>query len=355
MAKLLTNADLGEDIFSGFASDKERIKYMSKAYANMSIAKSFSIFYNVELSNELKSNRAINQVTTLEIGKIYAGSIKTFTKDGIVFDIPGVKDEIICRENLYSSYDSISNYLLTHNNKIQFEVRENKNNKFYVSVINAYYKAWVNMITEAIKQDKGIQVHIDSLVKGGYMCHTEISTLTYLTGVNYTHSVFIPGSHIVLNIEKDFEKWVGQDVIIVPQKFVEYRKDMKTGITENSLVGSRKRVLQIYGTNNMNELYCKYILETKDGGTYHPEVLDGIVTGIINSNKKTGIFIEIKDKYITGLLPIKASQLLDYKPGDGISVYIKEFEVQDGKEPFIYNKHGLIMKSNTRPVFALVE
>ena len=33
-------------------------------------------------------------------------------------------------------------------------------------------------------------------------------------------------------IERDFEKWIGQDVVIVPQKFVEFRKDIRTGETE---------------------------------------------------------------------------------------------------------------------------
>ena len=58
----------------------------------------------------------------------------------------------------------------------------------------------------AIKREEGIQVHIDALVQGGYACHTNIVPLCELTGRNYTQSVFIPGSLIVLNIERDFEK-----------------------------------------------------------------------------------------------------------------------------------------------------
>ena len=80
----------------------------------------------------------------------------------------------------------------------------------------------------------------------------------------------------------------------------------------------------------------------------------GTVTGIINSQKKRGVFIELDDKYITGLMPVDSiDSLLDYKHGDKINVRIKEFEVQEGKDPFIYNKKGVVVRCNCRPVFEL--
>lgn len=352
---LLTYSDIyGDNEFPMFKTDKERINYMKKAYGNMSIAKSFSIFYGIEVSPETKQNKQINNVVTIELGQVYSGVVKSFDKNGIVFELPGVKEPIISKENFNDCAAEVNAFLTTHGNKLLFEVREHKNNQYIVSVISAYYKNWFNTINKAIQYEQGIKVHIDSLVKGGYICHTNITTLCQLTGKNYTHSVFIPGSHIVLNIERDFEKWIGQEVMIVPQKFVEFKKDFKTGYVENSLVGSRKKVLQIYGMNNIHEIYNKYVLaKTNDNVTYKPEIYDGIVTGIINSNNKTGIFIELNDKYITGLMPIDASDLLDYKPGDPVKVKISEFEIQEGRDPFIYNKKGILLKSNVRPVFEL--
>ena len=353
--RLLTNADInGDSNFPMFKSDKERIKYMAKAYGNMSLAKSFSIFYGIDIAPEVKQNKSINNVVTIELGQIYSGFVKSFDKNGIVFELPGVKDEIISKENFNDCATEINAYLVAHNNKLLFEVREHKNNRYIVSVINAYYKNWYNTISKAIQFEQGIKVQIDSLVKGGYLCHTDITPLCQLTGKKYTHSVFIPGSHIVLNIERDFEQWIGKEVMIVPQKFVEFRRDYKTGLTENSLVGSRKKVLQIYGMNNIHEIYGKWALaNANENVTYTPEIFDGVVTGIINSNNKTGIFIELNDKYITGLMPIDASDLLDYKPGDSVRVKISEFEVQEGKDPFIYSKKGTLLKSNVRPVFEL--
>ena len=46
----------------------------------MSIGKAFSIYYGLEMSNEVKSNRAINQIVTIEIGKIYLGTVKEFNE-----------------------------------------------------------------------------------------------------------------------------------------------------------------------------------------------------------------------------------------------------------------------------------
>ena len=83
------------------------------------------------------------------------------------------------------------------------------------------------------------------------------------------------------------------------------------------------------------------------------DVYAGTVTGIINSNKKTGIFVELDGKYITGLMPMDVVDLLDYKPGDSVNVRISEFEVQEGKDPFVLNKKNQVIKCNVRPVFEL--
>lgn len=355
-SKVLVSKDLDSDVFSGFTSEKERIKYMSNSYGNMSLAKSFGVFYDVDISQETKTNQSINTVQEMTLGGLYLGYVKSFDKHGIELEIPGVKDEIVCKENFSNCYEAVQNYLLTHDNKLLFEIREKVKNTYIVSVINAYYQVWKAGIEKCIKHDEPITVHIDDLTlnqygKGGYVCHTEITPLVNLTGKMYTHSVFIPGSHIVLNIERDFNRWIGQDVEIIPQKFVEFRVNRHLGTAENSLVGSRKRVLQIKGMENMLNLYNEYRLIAHANAKGQPKKYIGTVTGIINSNNKTGIFVELDGMYITGLMPVSSSELLDYKPNDKVEVCVKEFEVQDGKEPFIYNRRGDIVKCNARVVF----
>ena len=357
--KLLTYKDIEEDIFNTM-SDKERIQYTKHAYAHMSLAKAMAVYYGEEISNELKNSPAINNIVTIELGQVYVGTVNSFNKTSMTFTIPGVKEELYCNENFTSCVDSINTYLATHENKIAFEVREKRDNRYYVSVIHGYYKIWASKIMKMIDKMQPINVHIDELVKGGYICHTDIDELNVLTGRHYTHSVFIPGSHIVLNIEHDFEKWIGQDVDIIPQKFVDF-KTIGYGpnkMIEKSLVGSRKLVLQNEGNKNLYDIYNETMLKKKlaeSGNNVNVEdiIYDGTVTGIINSSKKTGAFVELDNKFITGLMPVESIEILDYKPGDHVKVRIKEFEIQEGKDAFIINKKGNIVKCNTRAVFEL--
>ena len=339
------------DVEDMFTSDTDRIKAMSKAYADKSIAETFSMFYSTKLPSVMKKSDDINKITVIEVGNIYQGTVSSISSSGIYFTIPGVKEEIVCKENFNDCRDSFDNYLMNHNNQLLFEVREKKGDRYIVSITNAYYRGWQQLIERAIAHETPIPVHIKELVNGGYVCSTPIWTINELTGKNYTSSVFIPGSHIVLNIESDFNKWIDKDVNIIPQKFVRYRS--VGAPAENSLVGSRKRVLQLEGFKNIYDIYTKMQLANKPGVTYTPEKFEGTVTGIINSAKKTGVFIELDGKYITGLMPVSSSELTDYLPGTKVTVTIKEWETQPDKEPFFFDKknNNQIRKCHIRPVF----
>ena len=349
---LITAADL-EDIFSDFKNDKERIKYMNENYGGMDLAKSFEIFYGMKVSSAAKKSKTINTITNIVIGNVYEGTVASFNHRGITFEIPGVKEEIVSKETFSDCFDEVQNYLMNHNGKLMFEVREKRNGKYYVSVINAYYRIWQQLIERCIASETPINVHIDDLVRGGYLCHTDIWPINELTGKNYTSSVFIPGSLIVLNIESDFNKWIGEDVDVTPQKFTHYRP--VGAPAENSLVGSRKRLLQLEGFKNIHEIYTRMKLATMPGARYTPEVFEGTVTGIINSSKKTGVFVELDNKYITGLLPLNSESLYGFHPGDKIKVTVKEWECQPDKEPFVFDKKNTsqVYKCHLRPVFEL--
>lgn len=347
---LIKAINLDDPFECPFKNDKERIRYMKDNYGHLSLAEQFAVFYGEEVNNTVKKNKRINNPVNIEIGGSYKGIVTEISKNGIVFDVAGVKEEVISKENFSDCMDAVQNYLLNHENELLFTVTEKKDNKYYVSVLEGYYRSWQKQIEKAIEQRAAINVHIDSLVRGGYMCHTDIWTISELTGKTYTSAVFIPGSNIVLNIENDFERWLGKDVQAVPQKFTKFRSFGRP--TENSLMASRKMVLKILGMKNMYEIYTRAKLGERPDVKYVPEVFTGKVTGIINSNKKTGIFIEIEDKYITGLMPVDEANLLNYKPGDTVQVYIQEFECMDGKEPFFIDRKNIIKACNLRPVFA---
>lgn len=347
---LIKAINLDDPFECPFKNDKERIRYMKDNYGHLSLAEQFAVFYGEEVSNTVKKNKRINNPVNIEIGGSYKGIVTEISKNGIVFDVAGVKEEVISKENFSDCMDAVQNYLLNHENELLFTVTEKKDNKYYVSVLEGYYRSWQKQIEKAIEQRAAINVHIDSLVRGGYMCHTDIWPISELTGKTYTSAVFIPGSNIVLNIENDFERWLDKDVQAVPQKFTKFRSFGRP--TENSLMASRKMVLKILGMKNMYEIYTSAKLGERPDVKYVPEVFTGKVTGIINSNKKTGIFIEIEDKYITGLMPVEEANLLNYKPGDTVQVYIQEFECMEGKEPFFIDRKNIIKACNLRPVFA---
>ncbi len=69
---------------------------------------------------------------------------------------------------------------------------------------------------------------------------------------------------------------------------------------------------------------------------------DAKVTGIINSNNKTGIFVEIEDKSVVGMVPATSDELLDYVPGQSVKVAIEKFEVAEDKEPFVIKNNNII-------------
>lgn len=347
---LIKAINLDDPFECPFKNDKERIRYMKDNYSHLSLAEQFAVFYGEEVSNTVKKNKRINNPVNIEVGGSYKGVVTEISKNGIVFDVTGVKEEVISKENFSDCMDAVQNYLLNHENELLFTVTEKKDNKYYVSVLEGYYRSWQKQIEKAIEQRAAINVHIDSLVRGGYMCHTDIWPISELTGKTYTSAVFIPGSNIVLNIENDFERWLDKDVQAVPQKFTKFRSFGRP--TENSLMASRKMVLKILGMKNMYEIYTRAKLGERPDVKYVPEVFTGKVTGIINSNKKTGIFIEIEDKYITGLMPVDEATLLNYKPGDTVQVYIQEFECMEGKEPFFIDRKNIIKACNIRPVFA---
>lgn len=355
-SKVLTNKQLNsEQEFPYFSNEHDRLKYMKENYGNMSLDKAFSVYYNETLtSDQKKMFKSVANVVTLEVGKIVQATVTKMDKNGIEFEIPGVKEEIISKENLMDIEDALSVYLLRHNNKLSIEVRDFKHGSWRVSVLNAYYRIWKDAVNNAIKNEEGLQVHINELTRGGYICETPIWTLQELTGKEYMSTVFIPGSQIVLNVEKDFEQWIGQDVVVVPQNFGKFKRATGAPI-EDSIIASRKRCLQKIGISNLYDLYQKYLLVQKFKKDDEPAMrFNAKVTGIINSNNKTGIFCEIEDKFIVGMIPCTEDELLNYVPGEQITVEIGKFEVGEDKEPFLI-KNNKIQKCYTKPIFKVVK
>jgi hypothetical protein len=53
-----------DDIFSGFKTERERIKYMSRTYGKMNLADAFSKFYDTEITVNTKD---VNKASYLQM------------------------------------------------------------------------------------------------------------------------------------------------------------------------------------------------------------------------------------------------------------------------------------------------
>lgn len=353
IAGLYTARDLDQsNEFPAFSSERDRLRYMSEHYGKFDIVKAFSLYYNKNVNVSKETAENMFNVTTMELGKTVLATVKSWNKDGMEFEIPGVKEEIVTSERFDKSNLHFQQYLNQHNNQLSVEVREFKRGRWIVSVMNAYHKLWRKSIEHAIKREDGMQVHINSITRGGFLCTSPIWTLNELTGENYTVCCFIPGSQITLGIETDFDKWIGQDVVVVPQKFGTFRAKVGAPM-EDSIICSRKRCLQKVGIQNLYTLYTTYNLKNKVSPDSEPQVFNAHVSGVINSNSRQGVFVEIDDKYITGMLPVPSDELLDYTPGMQLKVKIKSFDMPEGMDAFLV-KNDRIIKCFVKPVFELV-
>ena len=320
------------------ANDLDRIKSNTKKYAKKSINEAFCDAYSIKLKNV----RVVNPVT-LEMGQVYTGKVKEINKSGVILEVPGVSEIIFANDNFYGQ-EKFKHYLETTDGEVMFEVRSfsNVHGQYNVSIKNAYYKYWLEHFDYGAMRT----VRLDRLVRGGYIGSMLIDSLEPLSDNVYTQPIFVPGSQIVLNIESDFQRWVGQYVDVFSDSFSEYRID---GVMTNVLLCSRKKLLQY---NGMLEMY-KLVESTKaDDKEKKPRaVIEGKVSGVIKSQKKCGIFVELEERPITGFLEVSSYDLVNYKPGQPVKVKVKEFEVAKGRPGFEIANSGKIKRCNTRVVF----
>jgi hypothetical protein len=88
-------------------------------------------------------------------------------------------------------------------------------------------------------------------------------------------------------------------------------------------------------------------------------VYDGVVTGVIHSSKKCGVFVELPSVNITGLVDTPQEVLGEFHPGDSVKVKITSFDELKKYDPMADQvKHvipyriedGVIMECHLKPV-----
>ena len=88
-----------------------------------------------------------------------------------------------------------------------------------------------------------------------------------------------------------------------------------------------KYYLKFQGDQYLINLFNHYCLEDEEWKAETEKKFNGVVTGIINSAKKCGVFIEVPVLHITGMISMNPEDLVNYKPQQSVDVRVVDFEV----------------------------
>lgn len=300
-----------------FKTEKERIRAYSKRYENTPISEAMCGI----------KEETIN-IPQLPVTPVVNGIYKArITKHGDYVSVHGLsaKEQVICRNNLkrYTNMEMTDREI-----DVKVVSIDKLRQTITIDVLQPLFENWINSIME----DKTIQYNVKSpkvvsvsnlrLGNGGFIGKAEIQAISEFIGEPYYVDAFIPGSQIVLNIESDFNRWNGATV----DTFVAGYTTRPDSVNQMSLICSRKALLNFSGNLTKIELYGDYCSQGKKWKAFTKSSFVGTVTGVINSSKKCGVFVELPLFNITGMINMEPERLVEFKAGDEVSVRITDFE-----------------------------
>lgn len=297
-------------------SDKERIKYNTKKYADVSISEAFGGAYR-EDEPEVPLTLRYGDVIDVKIASIEKGEVKF---QGLI-----AKETVICKNNL-AKYAKLRHYLPL--DPIKARVISADRKQVCVDVLLPMLDQWIVGTMEDVDKQRNmanpqvVMVHDLQLTRGGYMGKINVPTIEEFVGEPYYVDAFIPGSQIVLNIENDFERWVGKDVMA----FVTGYSPKPNMPTKMSVICSPKAYLTFLGDMTLVDMFSHYCSIDDEWKAASEVIYDGVVTGILNSTRKCGAFVEITSMNLTGMADVAPEELVNYQPGQEVKVKISGFD-----------------------------
>lgn len=340
-----------------FTHDRERIKATTLKFKDSSIVEAFGI------QTEERVNKKANLTPReFRVGQVILAHINSITKDGVVFDSTCVKQNMICNTNLYK-YEKFRKFLPVED--IPVKVLSANRDRVVVDPLIPIFDTWIEQlqkdfdVQKNIKNPQTIKVKNLHLTRGGFIGKAIIPSVSEFVGDDYTIDAFIPGSQIVLNIESDFSRWEGKTVDAFVTNYM-----IKPGTAnEMSLICSAKEYLKFQGDQYLIGLYDHYCLNYNNWKKEAEKVFNGVVTGIINSAKKCGVFIEVPDLHITGIINMKPEEIVGFKPQQDVRVRISGFEDNTyfdtitkqirHNEPYKI-EDDILKECNLKPILSLV-
>ena len=352
------NASVPGDQFQWpeFADEKHRIKIYSDRFKDKSVVEAFQEVYGVDLTGV--SNRANELPREFRVGDIVKTRLSNVSKESVKFDDVNYKGTVACAVNLYKYYKLRGG----SQEIIDAVVTDVKKDRITLDPIKPMTEEWINdtvsnpVLQNVLGDPRTIKVKNLQLTAGGFTGKAVIPTTSSFVGEEYTVDAFIPGSQIVLNITDDFEQFVGKDVDVFVLNYIQKGDGM-------SLICSRKAYLTFLGNETMIEMFNRWCENSPKWEKYTKAIHGGKVTGVINSSKKCGVFVEVTDLNITGMVKVPADELVNYKPGQDVAVRLTSFD-----EETFYNKEvgqvqhvdpyviedGVLVKCNLKPILSFV-
>lgn len=323
-----------------YRDESSRILENSIKYRNSSIAEAFSEVYGIKVKKNKKKNEfEVSEYCDIKVGDIIPLRIKSIDKKNVHFYTDEFKEEIVCAVNLYQ-YKKFKEVIPAK--PVDCKVISRTENTITVDPLAPLYDRWLNDKINNInkqwnmKEDRSILVKDLKLTRGGYFGAVPIDTVSEFVGQDVCVRGFIPGSHIVLNIESDFEKWNGKSVRAFITNYIDDKHSDRM-----SLICSAKEYQSFLGDKNKIDIFKEYVAKTPEWNKEKEKVYDGIITGVLNSSKKCGVFVEIPELHITTFVYQKADKLVNYKRGSNCKVQWDHFD-----EPVKYNEIGQLQHLN---------
>ena len=202
---------------------------------------------------------------------------------------------------------------------------------------------------------KPIMVKDLKLTRGGFMGKAVIPNVSEFVGEDYTVDAFVPGSQIVLNITDNFEQFNGKSI----WAFVVNYMPKPGSKTDMSLVCSAKEYIKFVGEVNLIQLFNSWCEGSDLWKNSTATPIEGKVTGVINSSKKCGVFVELPSLSITGMVQAKPEELVNYKPHQEVMVKIAGFDEDTFYNPVVKQvqhadpyviEDGRLKKCNLKPI-----
>lgn len=350
-----------------YPSESKRVKAWSARFRDLSITQAFNSVYPNEVSLQKgDGDKYWDKIPAqAKVGDILPVTIKSISKDGAILDCINQKSLVVTKANLWKYTKFREGYI--PQDELQAVVMDKTKTSLTVDILTPIFHNWLDPLLKSPQIQKPVAdpprvtyVRDLKLVNGGFVGKAIVPSLSEFVGEDYEVDAFIPGSHIVLNITNDFNQFEGQTV---PTFVLNYLPKNIDGVQKMSLVCSRKEYLKYLGDLNMIDIYDMYCDNGAEWSKQTSLYYDGYVTGVIHSSTKCGVFTEIPELNITGLVSVSPDELVNYKAGDCIQVAIKGFEQEKKYNGFAdqyqtvptyrIDDNGCITYSNFKPILKI--